>query len=1402
MKIKDIVEFNKENYFNGAIQTEWFYDPTRVEKIATSYVFHGPRYYGVSSKDLARTSHTLIDTATFTRKIAYKLTNDKSEGENNFIMTIAGYGTGKSHLAVCLGALFGGTRELSSKVIDNLALADEGIAQDVRNRQVKLNLIIALNGMNNFNLDAEVLKCARLSLKMNGINEDCLRQITKAYDIARHFVERNYVVYEDLFSEVARKHEIKVPAKQLKEYLINHVEDNSFVIETINDVYKHVNGDAIQWERGIAAGDILTVLQKELCGENKPFNKVLILFDEFGRFIEYAAANPMVAGEAALQQIFESVQDADGKIIFTGFIQNDLSAYLSRIEKTANIVRYVGRYENSEKLFLSSNFETILANLLYKNETAGFAKTVEGAFSRYENFHKRIFDSLGRWDKSIQKKSVWTSFSMYRNTILIGCYPLHPITTWLLSNTSEWMQQRSTIAFVAEMYDLIKDETIEGTWLPYIYPIDLVDSNIYNEMLNSEEKGLVQSQFCMLYRDIILKIGNKLTDTELKVLKAILILNVGKFVLYNRKDAITAIKYCSNVKEEDIGAAVKSLENMHGVIAFDESAKTYDLIAEASGFNEFKRIFAKYRVGTVASIDDIDSNLLNEAQLSGIVETSFAQEHNISSTEWVFKKLLLDVSDFTTGYAISLRNELNNNYSGEDPRGILIYAYCNANRAAEVVRISQIINETSLASFPIIIILLDDSEGDITTALTVKNAIAKFSRADYERFQKHISGQVRAQNKKIIQAVSKLMAERLLITGAGITKYEGRLNALCSARFNELYTKTLAFLFDGFQNKITTQAKKYLSNICIKLYDKTLMNIQSYQALTQDEKNRIKACLSVGVKTSWEVFGQDCILTLPQNTLVRDIYDAVEGKISVEQPQSIMSLMGEFTRPPYGLNLNALALFTFYYIAYHDKALFCYYGKEKLTAAHISDKIFKGSKLQPNEFKKIGLQINENAAIDPLVELCKTAIKSRNIEEYPALRAKLEQLVKQEGITEANQSLVASTITRLDEGDRIRKAILENNGKANELIRAAQVKLVPSKFIKVFDYITDFSIPLSDEYDFICGESVRSQVEKIKTDSDQILKQKYLRAIANLTCEITHLSQIKGIYKKVCDALRNNGYELYAEETEKRLATLEDELIAKQKYESALGDLEKDLAFSVDVSNITYEEACELRRKMQRWKNFLSAAQDIPTSIIRPFQDRLDSLILQIDERVKGLKQELNDALDQKNKASSIEDLILVEKELLVHLHMGFEQITVNKIESALSDIARIRAFVENLPDNLDELLSIQNGFTDDIDIVSKNEVNKKVQKLRTLEERWISQYVYDSAVIADLSANECVEWLDSTEKAPSYLSNESRSRIIKVKELIEDRLHKCKVDGVVSMFNSLSDLEKKQCLEILLQNK
>lgn len=50
------------------------------------------------------------------------------------------------------------------------------------------------------------------------------------------------------------------------------------------------------------------------------------------------------------------------------FIQSDIKTYLQRVDQTKNISRYIGRYDASDKYYISSNLETVFANLIQRKD--------------------------------------------------------------------------------------------------------------------------------------------------------------------------------------------------------------------------------------------------------------------------------------------------------------------------------------------------------------------------------------------------------------------------------------------------------------------------------------------------------------------------------------------------------------------------------------------------------------------------------------------------------------------------------------------------------------------------------------------------------------------------------------------------------------------------------------------------------------------------------------------------------------------------------------------------------------------------------------------------------------------------------------------------------------------------
>ncbi len=1398
MQVQDIVRFNKEHCFNGAVQTEWFYDQTRVKEVAESYVFHGPKYFGVSGKDIDLSGHRLVDTASFTLNIARKLNDSKPD--HNFIMTIAGYGAGKSHLAVSLGALFSGNLELRKTILHNLAIADKDIADEVEAISSKKNYILVLNGMNNFNLDAEILKTARLVLSDNNLSDDVLRELTRSYDIARQFVQNMFDLCRDKFEQRAGLSGLKRSGEQLKKYLLANVEADNNALSIISDVYSDLTGDSISWDRGLSAGDILSVLSQNLCGQDKPFNKILILFDEFGRYIEYTAANPAIAGEAALQQIFEAVQTANGKIIFTGFVQSELDAYLARIDKSSNIMRYVGRFKASENLYLSSNFETILANLLVKKDESLHEQIVGAALKKYERQHDFVKEALNRWDRSSSKKSVWTDNYLYKSVILKGCYPLHPITVWLLSNMNNWMQQRSAITFAAEMVERISKKDVSGNYIPYVYPINIIDSGIYEEMLNSEEKGLVQSQYCLLFRSILIKIGDKLSDNEKQALKAVLITKIGKFSFSRREAAINALRYCSNLREEYLIEAINHLENYHGVIAYDENANTFDLIAEANGFNEFRIAYSRYKLSAVqATINDCDENLLKELSLLSDVETSFGQTHHIASQEWKFRKVLVDTANVTESYLSTRIRELENDCSGNGYKGQLFFVYCSKAADRQIDMLSSIYRKLSLAKKPIVLLFLDDSEGEIIKALTIKEVINRFSRNDFERFEKHIRAQIKKQNKIIINKFNSLVQSRKIINEKGLQIYQGRINALCSQVFETLYTDTPPFMFDGFEKKTQAAARRYLADICMKISDRTLLNVQNYNAIPTEEKNRIRATLATGSETSWKVYSDNCTLIKPMNMAASKVFDVVEASLSADESLSIMQVFGQFLKPPYGMNINAIVLFAFYYMAYKDRNLLCYYEKDKLRPEHISDKIFKGLNLQEKEFRKIRLQINANADVDLVRELCDEIMECTLVEECAVYKKKLDDLLAQELLTPNDQLLVASARTRLDDGISYNNSIYDKCKKGEDILAEVKKAFGVQKFAKVFDYFIDTTKPLSNDLPFVYSKEFIRRMDALKTEAEILAKKWLSSAIQKFGCsEITKLSNYKHVCANIQKKFNEHGYNEYATELKNHVVDVEQSLLTKQKYQDQLVEIDKDIAMIKGATGGNYSTYNDYLEKMVGWEHFLKEQTDFTSNVLDQYLKKVLEMITFLQNTLQELSASCKDLLERIQSISNYAELLSVKEKLKVISDSEYPEDLADQVKTALFYIDQSENYVNTIPEKLDELREMLNGLNDTLYgpciYFVRTSLKAAIDALENRQKNWVSRFIsVTEGNIDKMTAIDCSNWMDRTGEIPSYLDSETVKRYSALYDLVNQRLHESRIEGVLVMYTRLNKDEQDE---------
>ena len=129
MKFGDALTFREDIFFDGAVQADWFYQEEKSRLVAENFVFHGADYFGVSDGTDRR---TFTDTIQFVRDVVGKAAEEQRV--NPLTLAIAGYGTGKSHLAVTLAELLSGAEyhpETYRCVIDHIAKISPEKGQEI-----------------------------------------------------------------------------------------------------------------------------------------------------------------------------------------------------------------------------------------------------------------------------------------------------------------------------------------------------------------------------------------------------------------------------------------------------------------------------------------------------------------------------------------------------------------------------------------------------------------------------------------------------------------------------------------------------------------------------------------------------------------------------------------------------------------------------------------------------------------------------------------------------------------------------------------------------------------------------------------------------------------------------------------------------------------------------------------------------------------------------------------------------------------------------------------------------------------------------------------------------------------------------------------------------------------------
>lgn len=1404
MKFGDALTFREDIFFDGAVQADWFYQEEKSRLVAENFVFHGRDYFGAGDETGRR---TFTDTVQFVRDIVGKVAEEQRV--NPLTLAIAGYGTGKSHLAVTLAELLSGAEyhpETYRRVIGHIANISPEAGREIASCTQRPNLVLVLNGMRDFNLHYELLKAAQRSLQLYGCSDEKLKSVNRALDTASRFFERN--AHSDLFPACAAEHGYSETGEELVERLRRDLkgDDIETAFEVVNAAYERINGHEIRWDEGVSASAVLETLLREYCGISGPFHRIVILFDEFGRYLEFASsATAAQSGDSALQQIFECAQNAEGGVQVVNLIQSDIKTYLQRVDRTSNVSRYIGRYDASDKYRLSSNLETIFANLIERKDKAAFAQIIQAWQSKRESVWQDIFAQLNRW---IPVTGIWKDYALFRRVAVEGIYPLHPLSSYMLSQLSDYLQNRSSLILLSGyVRGLSEQEILEGGEIPLIYPETLLNGDLFVEMLSAEEEGRQYSQHCIRYQNILRKHGDKLSEKSRQVLRANLAVRILRCRTESYADVKKALSLFSGLGEADVSAELEWLENEYAVLGYDERACCLDFLEDSSGAHDFRTFFRRMRAGvsfTEAALDE--TNIRNFAGIADLQPTQFATTHRIKTNEWQFEQDLFSIRDLSAALLENCLNKWKGAVSPEKPKGQLLWLYLNRETEEDALDNARRLAQ-KLTGSPIVLMLLDDADGRLENALCDYLTLRAVSDADRQKFGRHYEEKAQQTEENIRNAFDLLKKEKQRITPDGVAPMGARLPIALAEIFAETYPRALPFDFDGFDSKQPGKARKAFCSITRLLLSGPLHE-SAVRAFPSDVRNRLEATLFPNSAFSWKVISENYQIVPPGRRDVLSVYRELEHALPEGGSIPLNALLDKWLAPPYGMND---------YAAVYMLAAFCanlgYCLRVILNESVYGVQAWKDEVIQDNKIdlplirQSVLKRVNAGAVADQYLRLFAKIDGLTDTEQAEPLSRQLDALKQAEELPEALSAQYQLARMKLQEGNRVKKAW--NNAeeavmsKYDLLLERRDIYagLQAMEALKSYGFYNCFA-----DTGYKISEAQKERIANLHKEIQGRVEPFLSGWIAEQRCKsVEKMSQYQTWMGRVQKLLNKVGYSQYAALAEKQASS---ELSSKEEIR-ARQELRKncnEYASRAVTAAVPYTLLQEWKKRgealLEQLKKYAPSMGKDGESL----RDAVSEKAGEIAKAVQRISDDMNDIyadMDAISCAEDVEDMIerirLVRRkgipsnderdfhalqDTLQEFYMKIEawkglQDDREQFQRTYEDLKRLYGASELEFD----VLPILDGVADGI-----------AQSMNRKERAWREQYL--QAPQEDRSS--LLMWIERTKILPGYLSEETRAEYLRKKERVEEKLSEAKIEDAIFYFKRLNRNERAVCLEKL----
>ncbi len=567
MQISQLVQLDRDLAIVNDVQLAWFGERTPEHTTGNAKL---AREYKWTSEAVAGTLSSLdiLD------RLRESLVLEKPT--NRFVCT-ATYGRGKSHLALALANFFG--RELSDPIVENvlqnIALVDEvraRSARDFKGRRPPF-LIVRLSGDEAGGLHQQFISGLQAALEQHDATRDT--RMPFWFEEAKRFLDDLEGDAHELekANDALDAHQTDVAglgaAVEAHQELLNGLSVHELCI-TAHRAARRTKPD---FGGEVSPGEVLRWACREFCSgdptDGKPCGGVLILFDEFVKFVEKYARHPR--GDS-LQNLLDGVSDCKGLAAFLALAQIDPDvaarneANRGGVASLTSLLTELNRLPQDDRFELFTSLENVLSVYLRHDK------------DRWPNWETNAVWEQKRWSDTDDVMALfkerydggarWSEETVER-VITSGCFPLHPATTAILSSVqlnARIAEARSAVGFIRwALEEFGTRPALCGDQIGWIAPVEIVP--FFGEMLG---QGQEWEQFQMARSSV----GNEREPIQEACLRAMLLHDVAGLKPSRVGGFVPLVSILTGHAEDACQSALQKMGDA-GYIRWDSSGKRW-----------------------------------------------------------------------------------------------------------------------------------------------------------------------------------------------------------------------------------------------------------------------------------------------------------------------------------------------------------------------------------------------------------------------------------------------------------------------------------------------------------------------------------------------------------------------------------------------------------------------------------------------------------------------------------------------------------------------------------------------------------------------------------------------------------------------------------------------------------